>query len=115
MEIIASQLEAWGFLVSTAASAMEAQAHLNAAQTAGTLPQIIVLDWHMPEQNGVDWLLGVRRRAEWKSIPAIMSDEETPGIVKAQIREIKAALVAWVIASSGSFVLFVLAATRNNM
>jgi len=44
-----------------------------------------------------------------------MSDEETPGIVKAQIREIKAALVAWVIASSGSFVLFVLAATRNNM
>ena len=72
MEIIASQLEAWGFVVSTAASAMEAQAHLNAMQTAGTLPKIIVLDWHMPEQNGVDWLLGVRRRHEWKAIPAIM-------------------------------------------
>jgi signal transduction histidine kinase/DNA-binding response OmpR family regulator len=72
MEIIASQLEAWGFAVSTAASAMEAQAHLNAMQAAGTLPQIIVLDWHMPEQNGVDWLLGVRRRHEWRSIPAIM-------------------------------------------
>ena len=26
----------------------------------------------MPEQNGVDWLLAVRRRNEWKSIPAIM-------------------------------------------
>ena len=41
-------------------------------QAEGALPGIIVLDWHMPEQNGVDWLLGVRRRHEWKSIPAIM-------------------------------------------
>jgi signal transduction histidine kinase/DNA-binding response OmpR family regulator len=72
MEIIASQLGAWGFVVTTAASAMEAQAHLNAMHAAQALPQIIVLDWHMPEQNGVDWLLGVRRRPEWKAIPAIM-------------------------------------------
>ena len=42
---------------------MEAQAHLNAMQESNTLPKIIVLDWHMPEQNGVDWLLGVRRGA----------------------------------------------------
>jgi CheY-like chemotaxis protein len=41
-------------------------------QAEAALPGIIVLDWHMPEQNGVDWLLGVRRRNEWKSIPAIM-------------------------------------------
>ena len=72
MEIIASQLEAWGFMVTTAASAMEAQAHLSAMHAAQELPQIIVLDWHMPEQNGVDWLLGVRRRPEWQAIPAIM-------------------------------------------
>jgi CheY-like chemotaxis protein len=72
MEILASQLEAWGFVVSTASSAMEAQAHLNTMHAASTAPQIIVLDWHMPEQNGVDWLLGVRRRTEWKGIPAIM-------------------------------------------
>jgi signal transduction histidine kinase/DNA-binding response OmpR family regulator len=72
VEILASQLEAWGFVVTTASSAMEAQAHLIRLQAANELPQIIVLDWHMPEQNGVDWLLGVRRRAEWKSIPAIM-------------------------------------------
>ena len=72
VEILGSQLEAWGFVVTTAASAMEAQAHLNAMQESNTLPKIIVLDWHMPEQNGVDWLLGVRRRPEWKSIPAIM-------------------------------------------
>jgi signal transduction histidine kinase/CheY-like chemotaxis protein len=71
-EILASQLEAWGFVVTTASSAMEAQSHLNAMQAANTLPKIIVLDWHMPEQNGVDWLLGVRRRNEWRSIPAIM-------------------------------------------
>ncbi len=72
VEILGSQLEAWGFIVTTAASALEAQTHLNAMQAAGTPPKIIVLDWHMPEQNGVDWLLGVRRRTEWKSIPAIM-------------------------------------------
>jgi CheY-like chemotaxis protein len=41
-------------------------------QAADALPKIIVLDWHMPEQNGVDWLLGVRRNPLWKSIPAIM-------------------------------------------
>jgi CheY-like chemotaxis protein len=41
-------------------------------QAANTPPQIIVLDWHMPEQNGVDWLSGVRRDPRWKSIPAIM-------------------------------------------
>ncbi|HEU5136615.1 MAG TPA: response regulator [Steroidobacteraceae bacterium] len=72
VEILGSQLEAWGFIVTTASSAMEAQAHLETLQAANTPPKIIVLDWHMPELNGVDWLLGVRRRHEWKAIPAIM-------------------------------------------
>src|SRR5204863_4218474 len=72
VEILTSQLEAWGFIVTTASSAMEAQQHLNAMEDSNALPKIIVLDWHMPEQNGVDWLLGVRRRHEWRSIPAIM-------------------------------------------
>jgi signal transduction histidine kinase/CheY-like chemotaxis protein len=85
VEILSSQLEAWGFVVATAASAMEAQAHLNAMQASNTLPKIIVLDWHMPEQNGVDWLLGVRRNSQWKSIPAIMvssvADDIEAGLV----------------------------------
>jgi two-component system, sensor histidine kinase and response regulator len=72
VEILSSQLEAWGFMVSTASSAAEAQAHLDAMAAANTVPKMIVLDWHMPEQNGVDWLLGVRRNPLWKSIPAIM-------------------------------------------
>ena len=72
VEILASQLEAWGFLVKTAASAMEAQGKLEDMARANELPKIIVLDWHMPEQNGVDWLLGVRRSPEMRSIPAIM-------------------------------------------
>jgi CheY-like chemotaxis protein len=72
LEIMAAQLEAWGFVVTAATSARDAQAHLLAMHAANALPQIIVLDWHMPEQNGVDWLLGVRRRPEFKSIPAIM-------------------------------------------
>ncbi|MEJ0087179.1 MAG: response regulator [Pseudomonadota bacterium] len=85
VEILGSQLEAWGFVVSTAFSAMEAQAHLNKMQASNTLPKIIVLDWHMPEQNGVDWLLGVRRNSQWKSIPAIMvssvADDIEAGLV----------------------------------
>ncbi len=72
VEILSSQLEAWGFIVSAASSAREAQAQLAAMQAADALPQIIVLDWHMPEQNGVDWLLGVRRNPQLKAIPAIM-------------------------------------------
>jgi two-component system sensor histidine kinase/response regulator len=39
----------------------------------------------MHEQNGVDWLLGVRRRSEWKTIPAIMvssvADDLEAGLV----------------------------------
>jgi signal transduction histidine kinase/DNA-binding response OmpR family regulator len=72
VEILGSQLEAWGFVVTAASSAREAQAHLVEMQAANTPPQIIVLDWHMPEQNGVDWLSGVRRNPQWKKIPAIM-------------------------------------------
>jgi signal transduction histidine kinase/DNA-binding response OmpR family regulator len=72
VEILASQLEAWGFLVTTAPSAMDAQKHLDEMRATNTLPKIILLDWHMPEQNGVDWLMGVRRMAEFKSIPAVM-------------------------------------------
>jgi signal transduction histidine kinase/DNA-binding response OmpR family regulator len=72
VEILGSQLEAWGFVVTSASSAMEAQAHLNAMEEAKTPPAIIVLDWHMPEQNGVDWLSGVRRNPLWRKIPAIM-------------------------------------------
>jgi CheY-like chemotaxis protein len=69
---MAAQLEAWGFVVTTAANARDAQSHLVSMHAKDAVPQIIVLDWHMPEQNGVDWLLGVRRRPEFKSIPAIM-------------------------------------------
>jgi CheY-like chemotaxis protein len=72
VEILSSQLEAWGFVVSAASSAAEAQSHLEAMTAADRLPKIIVLDWHMPEQNGVDWLTGLRREKAWKSIPAIM-------------------------------------------
>jgi two-component system sensor histidine kinase/response regulator len=72
VEILGSQLEAWGFVVTAAFSAAEAQSHLEAMQAANQPPAIIVLDWHMPEQNGVDWLLGVRRETRFKKIPAIM-------------------------------------------
>jgi two-component system, sensor histidine kinase and response regulator len=85
VEILSSQLEAWGFIVSSAASARDAQLHLAAMLAADTLPQIIVLDWHMPEQNGVDWLLGVRRNPQLKGIPAIMvssvADDLESGLV----------------------------------
>ncbi len=72
VEILSSQLQAWGFDVTSAASAMEAQQHLDRMLTENAPPKIIVLDWHMPEQNGVDWLMGVRRAAACKNIPAIM-------------------------------------------
>jgi signal transduction histidine kinase/CheY-like chemotaxis protein len=88
VEILASQLEAWGFEVATAASAMEAQSHLNAMLAANTLPKIIVLDWHMPEQNGVDWLSGLRRRAEFKSIPAIMVSSVADDIEAALVTQL---------------------------
>jgi len=88
VEILGSQLEAWGFIVTTAASAMEAQAHLDAMQECRIPPKIIVLDWHMPEQNGVDWLLGVRRNPQWKSIPAIMVSSVADDIEGAMVTQL---------------------------
>jgi signal transduction histidine kinase/DNA-binding response OmpR family regulator len=88
VEILGSQLEAWGFIVTTASSAKEAQAHLYAMQDSNTLPAIIVLDWHMPEQNGVDWLLGVRSVSAWRKIPAIMVSSVADDIESALVTQL---------------------------
>ena len=88
VEILGSQLEAWGFTVTAASSAQEAQAHLYAMQDSNTLPAIIVLDWHMPEQNGVDWLLGVRSVAAWRKIPAIMVSSVADDIEAALVTQL---------------------------
>ena len=46
------------------------------ALLAGGRPEMFVLDINMPEVSGLDFLEFIRRRPEWKDIPAIMLSTE---------------------------------------
>lgn len=55
---------------------------------AGPLPDILLVDWNMPEMNGVDLIRAVRGRREWDALRILMvSSETSPG----QINEALAA------------------------
>lgn len=62
-------LEAEGYRVSVAATAAAARARLWEAQAAGTPVDLMVLDWMLPDESGIDLLRGLR--PEW-SLPVVM-------------------------------------------
>ena len=45
-------------------------------QISGGLPTVILLDWNMPEMNGIDLLKLLKADAKLKSIPVIMVTTE---------------------------------------
>lgn len=56
--------------------------------SAGALPDVLLVDWNMPEMNGVDLIRAVRGRREWDALRILMVSSETgPG----QINEALAA------------------------
>jgi len=64
----------------------------NAAQTllTGVRPDMLVLDIHMPEVTGLDFLEFLRRRPEWKNLPIVMLSTEAADVTVDQAIELGA-------------------------
>jgi two-component system, chemotaxis family, chemotaxis protein CheY len=79
-------LELLGFQVSGFLSAR------TAAQTllTGACPDILVVDIHMPEVTGLDFLEFLRRRPEWKDLPIVMLSTEAADVTVDQALELGA-------------------------
>lgn len=76
---IAGQL---GFEVSEAANGREA---LNMLEAAESLPELALVDWNMPEMNGLEFVTAVRADPRFKSMTLMMvtTEGEQSQIVRA--------------------------------
>jgi two-component system chemotaxis response regulator CheY len=64
--------------------AVDGQQALDRLQT-GDLPDIALVDWNMPVMNGLDFVVNVRRQAEWRRMTIMMvtTENEHSQIVRA--------------------------------
>jgi two-component system chemotaxis response regulator CheY len=71
--IIGSMMKELGYEVLEAGHGLEglAQLELHGA------PEIILVDWNMPEMNGLEFIKAVRAKSEYDSVPMMMVTTET--------------------------------------
>ncbi|MEV4640973.1 response regulator [Actinoplanes sp. NPDC049548] len=58
---------------------------LQALDTADRMPDLVMVDWNMPELNGLEFIGAVRARQEWRDITLMMvtTESEQSQIVRA--------------------------------
>ena len=80
--ILARMLRALGFDVVEAANGQEA---LDRLKHLRELPVVALVDWNMPVMNGLDFVMSVRSREEWRNIALMMvtTESEYSQIVRA--------------------------------
>ncbi len=66
-EMVADSLELAGYRVLQAASATEARRHTDAS-----IPDLVLLDWMLPDTSGINWLRQLRRSGRFPGLPVIM-------------------------------------------
>lgn len=71
--MIARMMQGFGFVVAEAADGREALAALS----RGDRPDVVLLDWNMPEVNGFDVLTAIRRDPRLADMPVVMVTTET--------------------------------------
>lgn len=71
--ILADMLRQLGFAVREAANGREALVALD----EGACPTIVLVDWNMPEMNGLEFIQNVRREDRFRSLPLMMVTTET--------------------------------------
>lgn len=81
-KILRSFLEDLEFEVLEAGNGREA---LEVVSGADAVPELALIDWNMPEMNGLEFVLEVRKRPEWRSMTLVMvtTESEHGQIVKA--------------------------------
>jgi two-component system chemotaxis response regulator CheY len=75
--ILSGMLTDIGFAVAEASHGKEALAHLQAHAESATRPHLVLVDWNMPEMNGLELVQAVRRDDRFASIPLMMVTTET--------------------------------------
>lgn len=71
--LVRSMLQDFGFEVAEAANGKEALNVLAQSQR----PNLAVVDWNMPEMNGLDFIRELRARPEFDSVRVVMATTET--------------------------------------
>ena len=72
-KLLGGQLAGLGFEVVEASDGAEGLQQL----AAGPLPQVVLVDWNMPNMNGLDLIRAVRARREWDAVRVLMVTSET--------------------------------------
>jgi two-component system chemotaxis response regulator CheY len=75
--ILSGMLTDIGFAVAEASHGKEALAHLQAHVDSASRPNLVLVDWNMPEMNGLELVQAVRRDERFASIPLMMVTTET--------------------------------------
>jgi two-component system, chemotaxis family, chemotaxis protein CheY len=75
--ILSGMLTDIGFTVAEASHGKEALAHLQAHVDSAARPSLVLVDWNMPEMNGLELVQAVRRDERFASIPLMMVTTET--------------------------------------
>ena len=80
--ILRKFLEELGFDVLEAGHGREA---LEVLEGCETVPELALIDWNMPEMNGLEFVVEVRKRPEWRNITLVMvtTESEHSQIVRA--------------------------------
>jgi two-component system chemotaxis response regulator CheY len=80
--ILARIVTGLGFEVEQAGNGLEALAVLNGSEN---IPDLALVDWNMPEMNGLEFIKAVRAEEKWRSINLMMvtTEAEQGQIVRA--------------------------------
>lgn len=71
--IIGDMMRKLGFEVHDAANGLEALERLKEIDC----PDVLLVDWNMPEMNGIDFIRAVRAQAQYFDVPIMMVTTET--------------------------------------
>jgi two-component system chemotaxis response regulator CheY len=80
--VLRRNLEPLGFTVIEAGNGVEA---LEAMRSAAQVPDLALVDWNMPEMDGLEFVTAVRAEEAWRSMTVMMvtSESEQNQVVRA--------------------------------
>lgn len=84
--LVKEQLGGLGFKnIIEAENGKAALERMEAADKQGIGFDLVISDWNMPEMNGIDFLLSLKKHAKFMTIPFLMitSESETENVIKA--------------------------------
>jgi len=81
-KILRKFLEGLDFSVLEAGNGREA---LEVLDSADSVPELALIDWNMPEMNGLEFVVEARKRPEWRNMTLVMvtTESEHSQIVRA--------------------------------